>query len=103
MCSIGPRPAPCSPRSSDRTGWTIGSLAAKVADERRRMDEFTAGDLAVRACFQVSFDSLPAARQGRPEPARTFRLLGLWRGPSISLPAAASLLAEPEDLVADSL
>ena len=74
-----------------------------MADERRRIDEFTAGDLAVRACFQVSFDSLPAARQGRPDPARTFRLLGLWRGPSISLPAAASLLAEQEDLVADSL
>ena len=90
-------------RLAGRTCWTIGSLAAKVADERRRMDEFTAGDLAVRACFQVSFDSLPAARQGRPDPARTFRLLGLWRGPSISLPAAASLLAEQEDLVADSL
>ena len=57
----------------------------------------------MRACFQVSFDSLPAACPGRPDPARTFRLLGLWHGPSISLPAAASLLAEPEDLVADSL
>ena len=96
-------------RLAGRAGWTIASLAGKVADERRRIDEFTAGDLAVRACFQVSFDTLPAAgrggRTGRvaPDPARTFRLLGLWQGPFISLPAAASLLAEPEDLVADSL
>jgi tetratricopeptide (TPR) repeat protein len=96
-------------RLAGRTGWTIASLAGKVADERRRIDEFTAGDLAVRACFQVSFDTLPAGgRSGRtgrvaPDPARTFRLLGLWQGPFISLPAAASLLAEPEDLVADSL
>ena len=90
-------------RLAGRPCWTIQSLAGKVADERRRIDEFKAGDLAVRACFQVSFDSLPAARPGRPDPARTFRLLGLWHGPFISLPAAASLLAEPEDLVADSL
>jgi DNA-binding SARP family transcriptional activator/tetratricopeptide (TPR) repeat protein len=90
-------------RLAGRTCWTIQSLADRVADERRRIDEFKAGDLAVRACFQVSFDSLPAARQGWPDPARTFRLLGLWHGPFISLPAAASLLAEPEDRVADSL
>ncbi len=90
-------------RLAGRTGWTVASLAAKVADERRRMDEFKVGDLAVRACFQVSFDSLPAARPGQPDPARTFRLLGLWHGPFISLPAAAALLAEPEDLAADSL
>jgi DNA-binding SARP family transcriptional activator/tetratricopeptide (TPR) repeat protein len=90
-------------RLAGRTSWTVQSLAGKVADERRRIDEFKAGDLAVRACFQVSFNSLRAAGQGRPDPARTFRLLGLWHGPFISLPAAASLLAEPEDRAADSL
>jgi DNA-binding SARP family transcriptional activator len=90
-------------RLAGRAGWTIAVLAGRLADERRRIDEFKAGDLAVRACFGVSFHSLPAAGQGRPDPARAFRLLGLWHGPSISLPAVASLLAEPEDLVADSL
>ena len=90
-------------RLAARTYWTIASLAGKVADERRRIDEFKAGDLAVRACFQVSFDSLPAPGPGQPDPARAFRLLGLWHGPFISLPAAAALLAEPEDLVAGSL
>jgi DNA-binding SARP family transcriptional activator len=89
-------------RLAGRAGWTIKSLADKLADERRRIDEFTAGDLAVRACFQVSFDSLPAC-PGRPGPARTFRLLGLWHGPTISLPAAAALLAEPDEQAAGSL
>ncbi len=90
-------------RLAGRTGWTIQALAGRLADERRRIDEFKAGDLAVRACFQVSFGSLPAAGPGRPDPARAFRLLGLWHGPSISLPAASALLAEPQDRVADSL
>ncbi len=90
-------------RLAARTGWTIQALAGRLADERRRIDEFKAGDLAVRACFQVSLGSLPAACPGRPDPARAFRLLGLWHGPSISLPAVSALLAEPEDYTADSL
>jgi DNA-binding SARP family transcriptional activator len=90
-------------RLAARTGWTIQALAGRLADERRRIDEFKAGDLAVRACFQVSFGTLSAAGPGRPDPARAFRLLGLWRGPSISLPAVSALLAEPEDNVAESL
>jgi DNA-binding SARP family transcriptional activator len=90
-------------RLAARTGWSIQALAGRLADERRRIDEFKAGDLAVRACFQVSFDGLSATGPGRPDPARAFRLLGLWHGPSISLPAVSALLAEPEDHVADSL
>ena len=90
-------------RLAGRAGWTIAALAGRLADERRRIDEFKAGDLAVRACFEVSFDCLPAACAGQPDPARAFRLLGLWHGPSISLAAASALLAEPEDRVADSL
>jgi len=100
-------------RLAARTGWSIQALAGRLADERRRIDEFKAGDLAVRACFQVSFDGLSAAGPGRPDPgrpdpgrpdpSRAFRLLGLWHGPSISLPAVSALLAEPEDTVAESL
>ncbi|MGH3264606.1 MAG: tetratricopeptide repeat protein, partial [Trebonia sp.] len=55
------------------------------------------GDLAVRASFQVSYESLAAG------PARVFRLLGLWQGASINLSAAAALVGEPEDDVADAL
>jgi tetratricopeptide (TPR) repeat protein len=68
------------------------------------MDEFTAGDLAVRACFQVSFDTLPRRLNGGGvDPAHVFRLLGVWQGPSIELHAAVALIGEPEGPVADAL
>ena len=56
-----------------------------------------AGDLAVRASFEVSFTSLPPStdKQGI-DPARAFCLLGLWQGPSISSAAAAALFGVPE-------
>jgi DNA-binding SARP family transcriptional activator len=91
-------------RLAARRGWTIRTLAGRLADQRRRMDELAAGDLAVRAAFQVSFDALPrAADRSGIGPARMFRLLGVWQGPSIGLQAAAVLIGEPEDRVADTL
>ncbi|MGH3404852.1 MAG: AfsR/SARP family transcriptional regulator [Streptosporangiaceae bacterium] len=91
-------------RLAARRGWTVSTMARRLADERRRLDELTAGDLAVRACFEVSFTSLPrSAAPGAVDPARAFRLLGLWQGPYISLQAAAALLDEDEDRVADAL
>lgn len=86
-----------------RRGWRIETLAGRLADERRRLDELAAGDLAVRACFEVSFASLPAPRPGRVDAVRVFRLLGLWQGTSVSAAAAAALLGEPQDRVADAL
>jgi tetratricopeptide (TPR) repeat protein len=77
-------------------------MAKRLRDERRRLDEMKTGDLAVRASFQVSYDSLQTADYGA-DPARSFRLLGLWQGPSISLPAAAALLGEDEDEIEDAL
>ena len=63
-----------------------------------------AGDLAVRASFEVSFTSLPPStdKQGI-DPARAFCLLGLWQGPSISSAAAAALFGVPEYAAADAL
>jgi DNA-binding SARP family transcriptional activator len=91
-------------RLAARRGWTVATMARRLADEQHRLDELTAGDLAVRACFEVSFTSLqPSAAAGAVDPARAFRLLGLWQGPHISLQAAAALLGEPEDRVADAL
>jgi DNA-binding SARP family transcriptional activator/Tfp pilus assembly protein PilF len=90
-------------RLAARRGWTVRTLAGRLADQRRRMDELTAGDLGMRACFQVSFDALPSKNGSGAAPARTFRLLGVWQGPSIGLPAAAALIGEPQDPVADAL
>jgi DNA-binding SARP family transcriptional activator len=92
----------CAARLAVRTQWKIATLAQRLRNERRRLDELKVGDLAVRASFEVSYDALRAGKY-RTDPARAFRLLGLWQGQSISLPAAAALLGEPEDDVADAL
>jgi len=90
-------------RLAARRTWTVQTLADRLADQRRRMDELTAGDLAMRACFQVSFDALPQQNGSGAGPARAFRMLGVWQGPSIGLPAAAALIGQPEWPVADAL
>ena len=69
-----------------RPGWTIANVAARLAAESDRLAELRCGDLAVRATFQLSFDSLGAAQ------ARTFRLLGL-APPRALGPAAIAALA----------
>src|SRR5208337_3050963 len=51
----------CAARLATRSGWTIQTMADRLRDVHRRLDEMRAGDLAVRASFQVSFASLPAS------------------------------------------
>ena len=93
----------CAARLAARTRWTIRSLADRIGDEHRRLDELKVGDLAVRASFEVSFGALPSAAPGNVPPAHAFRMLGLWQGPSIGLPGAAALIGQPEDRVAGAL
>jgi DNA-binding SARP family transcriptional activator len=91
-------------RLATRGNWSIRTLADRLSDERRRLDELRVGNLAVRASFEVSFATLPGpAAPGGPAPARAFGLLGLWTGPSISLAAATALLGEAEDAAAGAL
>jgi DNA-binding SARP family transcriptional activator len=94
----------CAARLAARERWTIRWLADRIRDQHRRLDEMRVGDLAVRASFEVSFASLPPAwTPGGVAPAHAFGLLGLWPGPSIGLSAAAALIGEPEDQVADAM
>jgi len=86
----------CAARLATRPHWPVAAMAARLADERR-LDELRIGDLEIRASFRVSYDSLRAG------PARAFRLLGLWPGQRISLPAAAALTGEPEGDLAGAL
>ncbi|MGA5132008.1 AfsR/SARP family transcriptional regulator [Streptomyces olivoreticuli] len=79
-------------RLAARRTWTVSVLARKLADERRRLDELRAGDLAVKATFELGYGQL------EPAQARAFRLLGLADGPDISLAAASAVL----DLDADA-
>ncbi|MCQ4042331.1 BTAD domain-containing putative transcriptional regulator [Streptantibioticus rubrisoli] len=73
-------------RLATRRTWTVSVLARKLSDERRRLDELKAGDLAVKATFEMGYGQLA------PEQARAFRLLALPDGPDISLDAAAAVL-----------
>jgi DNA-binding SARP family transcriptional activator/Tfp pilus assembly protein PilF len=90
-------------RLAARSNWTVRTIATRLSDERRRLDWLKTGDLAVRACFEVSFTSLPTPDADGVDPAHAFRLLGLWQGSSLGLPAAAALLGQPEALVADAV
>jgi DNA-binding SARP family transcriptional activator len=92
----------CAARLAARGQWRVATMANRLRDEQRRLDELQIGDLEVRASFQVSYDSLHAGRR-RVDPARVFRLLGLWQGRKISLPAATALAGESEGGVADAL
>jgi DNA-binding SARP family transcriptional activator len=84
-------------RLAARRTWTVTVLAAKLADERRRLDELQAGDLAVKATFELGYGQL------EPAQARAFRLLGLADGPDISLAAAAAVLDLPVEKTEDLL
>ncbi len=86
-------------RLATRRTWTVSFLARKLSDERRRLDELRAGDLAVKATFELGYGQLV------PEQARAFRLLALPDGPDLSLDAAAAVLGmdpyETESLLED--
>ncbi|MYS44767.1 helix-turn-helix domain-containing protein [Streptomyces sp. SID5998] len=73
-------------RLAARRTWTVSVLAAKLADERSRLDELRAGDLAVGSVFERSYGRLDE------EQARAFCLLSSTALPFLSLPQSASLL-----------
>jgi DNA-binding SARP family transcriptional activator/tetratricopeptide (TPR) repeat protein len=78
-------------RLAARPRWTAETLAGRLRDETRRLDELRAGDLAVEATFRLGYEQL------RPEQARAFRLLAVPDGPDIGVEAVAALLGRPEE------
>lgn len=87
-------------RLAARPHWTAETLAGRLCDEARRLDELRAGDLAVEATFRVGYEHL------RPEQAHAFRLLAVPDGPDIGVEAVAALLGRPEaeaEEIAESL
>jgi hypothetical protein len=74
-------------RLRGRPNWTIDSLAERLSDEHRRLDELAAGDLEVRASFALSYRGL------RDHDARLFRSLSLLTGPDFTAEAAAKMIA----------
>ncbi|MFF4160930.1 BTAD domain-containing putative transcriptional regulator [Streptomyces sp. NPDC001678] len=84
-------------RLSSRPGWTVTHLVARLTDERRRLAELRADDLAVAAAFELGY------RQLTDRQATAFRSLASVAWPHIGLGAASAALglaeAEAEDLL----
>lgn len=46
-------------RLANRPGWTVGTLADRLHDERGRLDQLQTGELEVRASVELSYRHLP--------------------------------------------
>ncbi|MDX3228523.1 BTAD domain-containing putative transcriptional regulator [Streptomyces sp. ME19-01-6] len=67
-----------------RPHWPLRSLADRLSDERRRLDELTVGDVAIRSSLRLNYADLDAPHR------RAFHLLTL-----LDLPDFGSWLASP--------
>lgn len=65
-------------RLARRSGWTVAHLAGRLGDERRRLDELSAGDLAVRGSLALGYRGL-----AEPE-RRLLRGLGAFTAPDFA-------------------
>ncbi|MFF5768173.1 ATP-binding protein [Streptomyces tanashiensis] len=68
-----------------RSGWTVGHLVRRLADEERRLGALAAGDVRVEAAFELSYRQLTA------QAARMLRLLSLVPGPDMTAAYGAAL------------
>ncbi|WP_433347077.1 ATP-binding protein [Microtetraspora malaysiensis] len=72
-------------RLVSRPGWQAAELAARLADEERRLDQLRAGDLKIATAFGMSYEQL--AEDAR----RLFRRLALVPGQNFDAALAAVL------------
>ena len=84
-------------RLLSRPGWTMSYLADRLSDPARRLNTLTAGDLAVRTAFELSYAQLTEASK------LVFRRLGLVPGTSFSGDLAAVLAGLDVDAAEDHL
>jgi tetratricopeptide (TPR) repeat protein len=80
-----------------RPAWTVADLAARLADERHRLDELRLGDVAVRSTFATSYRDLSTVDQ------LVFRRAGSHPGRVLTTGAAAALAGMPLPDVAAAL
>ncbi|MGH8933057.1 MAG: AfsR/SARP family transcriptional regulator [Egibacteraceae bacterium] len=76
-------------RLATRPYWPLARLAERLTDERRRLDELTIGDRAVRPGLAHSYQQLTEDQR------RCFRRVGLLATPTFTSRAAAALLEVP--------
>ncbi|MFG3282901.1 BTAD domain-containing putative transcriptional regulator [Streptomyces sp. NPDC048111] len=84
-------------RLGARSDWAVADLAARLRDERHRLDELEADGLGVDAAFRLSYRGLDA------DAARAFRLVSAVAVPVFGRATAAALLGTGEDAAEDAL
>jgi tetratricopeptide (TPR) repeat protein len=72
-------------RLAIRPDWRIADLITMLADEHARLDELVAGDLEVRAAFDVSYQMLDDLTQ------HVYRLIGVMPVSSFTIGGVAAL------------
>jgi DNA-binding SARP family transcriptional activator/tetratricopeptide (TPR) repeat protein len=84
-------------RLAARPHWTIASMVHRLANERRRLDELSHGDMTIRASLTLTHDSLDRS-------SRTlFGLLSLAEGPTLPSWSAGAVLDDDRGLPSDLL
>ncbi|WP_338898371.1 BTAD domain-containing putative transcriptional regulator [Streptomyces sp. TG1A-60] len=78
-------------RLATRRHWTPSVLAERLADEHRRLDELSVGDLEVRASLGLSYQALDECAR------RVLRRIATLGAADVALWTAASLAGTPED------
>ena len=73
-------------RLAARPHWSVAALGDRLADESRRLDELSYGDMGLRASIAVSYDNLS------PDARRLLRLLALSEAPDFEAWVGAPLL-----------
>lgn len=90
-------------RLAARPEWTVATLADRLTRDYG-LAEFRAGDLAVRACLEVSHQLLRDSEQPeRRAAAEVFDWLGVWCGPDFSVAAASRLTGLPDSSTEEAL
>jgi DNA-binding SARP family transcriptional activator len=84
-------------RLAARPHWSLATMLERLADDRRRLDELSYGDMGVRASLRLTYDALP------PHAARLFRLLGLVAAESLPMWVVAALLDDDTARSTDAL
>jgi len=85
-------------RLAARPDWPVRALTGRMADERRRLDEFRVDDLEVRASLAVSFEDLERSRAEQDRmAARALRLIAGLPPGEVRLPDAAAALDASRD------
>ncbi|MFE4519580.1 BTAD domain-containing putative transcriptional regulator [Kitasatospora sp. NPDC056783] len=73
-------------RLASKAHWSVRHLVARLADERRRLDELSQGESQVRAGFALSYRYLA------PDAAQLYRRLALLAAPDVTVWTAAALV-----------